>query len=102
MRQERGYACYTKLVITFSVCFKEALSINALHTCLYIYIWQLSYFRAPTLWFIDIVTCRIQYTFLSLCKFISRENGQNMKILSVRHFCIIQKWPPTVTRRAKH
>ena len=30
------------------------LSINALHTCVYIYIWQLSSFRAPKLWFIDL------------------------------------------------
>ena len=64
------------------------LSINALHTCVYIYIWQLSSFRAPKLWFIDltVTTCHIQYTFLSLCQFISQENRQNMKILEVRHF----------------
>ena len=30
--------------------FKEALSINALRACVYIYIQQLSSFRAPTLW----------------------------------------------------
>ena len=46
------------------------------------------------MWFIDltVATCHIQYTFLSLCQFVSRENGQNT----------IRKWPPTVTRRAKH
>ena len=32
-----------------TVLFKEALSINALGTCVYIYIWQLSSFRVPTL-----------------------------------------------------
>ena len=31
-----------------------SLSINALHTCVYIHIWQLSSFRVPTLWFIDL------------------------------------------------
>ena len=38
--------------------------------CVYIYIRQLSSFRAPTLWFIDltVATCHIQYTFLSLCQ----------------------------------
>ena len=75
---------------------------NALRACVYIYIRQLSSFRAPTLWFIDltVATCHIQYTFLIF--FFSRENGQNTKILEVRHFRVIRKWPPTVTRRAKH
>ena len=47
---------------------KEVLSINALHACIYIYIRQLSSFRMPTLWFINLMvaTCHIQYTFLSL------------------------------------
>ena len=69
-----------------------------------IYIRQLSSFRAPTLWLIDltVATCHIQYTFLSLCQFFSRENGQNTKILEVRHFSMIRKWPQAVTRRAKH
>ena len=52
---------------------------NASCACVYIYIRQLSSFRAPTLWFIDltVATCHIQYTFLSLCLFFfSRENGQ--------------------------
>ena len=40
--------------------------------------------------------------FLSLCQYRSRENGQNTKILEVRHFRMIRKWPPTATRRAKH
>ena len=41
---------------------KEALSINALCACVYIYIRQLSSLRAPTLWFIDltVATCHIQ------------------------------------------
>ena len=49
---------------------KEPLSIYALRACVYIYIRQLSSFRAPTLWFIDptVTTCHIQYTFLSLCQ----------------------------------
>ena len=82
----------------------RSLSINALRACVYIYIRQLSSFRAPTLWFIDltVATCHIRYTFLSLCKFFSRENGQNTRILEVGHFCMARKWPSTVTRRAKH
>ena len=32
----------------------------------------------------------------------SQENRQNTKILGVRPFRMIPKWPPTVTRRAKH
>ena len=89
---------------TYSKVLKEALSINALHTCVYIYIWQLSSLRAPKLWFIDltVTTCHIQYTFLSLCQFVSRENGQNTKILEVYHFYVMQKCPPMVTRCAKH
>ena len=40
------------------------LNINALRACVYIYIRQLSSFRGPTLWFIDltVATCHIQYT----------------------------------------
>ena len=67
---------------------KETLSINALRARVYIYIRQLSSFRAPTLWFIDltIATCHIQYNFPSLCPFFfSRENRENTKILGVRH-----------------
>ena len=62
-------------------------SINALGACVYISIRQLSSFRAPTLWFIDltVASCHIQYTFLNLCRFFSRENGQNTKILEVRY-----------------
>ena len=83
---------------------RSSLGINALRACVYIYIRQLSSFRATTLWFIDlaVATCYIQYTFLSLCQFLSRENGQNTKILEVHHFRMIRKWPPTVTGRAKH
>ena len=54
---------------------------------------QLSSFRAPTLWFIDLTvpTCHIQCTFLSLCRPFPREYVlQNTKIL-VRHFRIIRK-----------
>ena len=80
------------------------LSVNALRACVYIYMRQLSSFRAPTLWFIalTVATCHIQYTFLSLCPFFARENGQNTKILEVRHFGMTRKWPPIVIRCAKH
>ena len=51
---------------------RSSPSINALRACVYIYIRQLSSFRAPTLWFIHVTvaTCHIQYTFLSLCRFL--------------------------------
>ena len=66
------------------------IRINALPcACVYIYIRR----------FIDltVATCHIQYTFLSLCNvFLPRENGQNTKILEVRHFRTIRKWPPMV------
>ena len=39
---------------------------------------------------------------LGLCQFFSWENGQNTKILEVRHFPVIGKWLLTVTRCAKH
>ena len=59
---------------------KEALAVS-LRVCVYIHIRQLSSFRAPTLWFIDltVATCHIQYTLLSFVKFFPPENGQNTK-----------------------
>ena len=61
------------LFFSSTVCSlkRSSLGINALRACVYIYIRQLSSFRAPTLWFIDltVTTCHIQYTFLSLCQF---------------------------------
>ena len=71
--------------------------LSVLMLCAPVFIW------APTLWFIDLIvaTCHIQYIFLSLCKFF-HEKTDKTKILEVRHFRLIQKWPPTVTRRAKH
>ena len=49
----------------------------------YIYIRQLSSFRAPTLWFIDltVATCHIQYTFLSLCQFFHKKLDETGKYL---------------------
>ena len=88
---------------TFSIqillMFLSSLSINALRACVYIYIQQLSSFRALTLWFIDLIvaTCQIQETYVK-----NIFHGQNTKILEVRHFCMLGKWPPTVIRRAKH
>ena len=45
-------------------CLRGSLSINALHACVSLYTRQLSSFRAPTLWFIDltVATCHIQYS----------------------------------------
>ena len=70
----------------------SSFSINTLHACGSIYIQQLRSFRAPTLWFINltVATCHIQCTFLSLCQFFSRENGQNTKILEARYFRMIR------------
>ena len=52
-----------------------SLSIKALHACVYIYIRQLSSFRAPTLWFIDlnVTTCHIQYSFFWVYHFFFHE-----------------------------
>ena len=62
---------------------KEAssLSINDLRTCVYIYIWQLSSFRAPTLWFIDltVAACHIQNTFLSYCKYFQEKTNTTLQ-----------------------
>ena len=46
---------------------KHGESATALRACVYIYIQQLSSFRVPMEWFIDltVATCHIQYTFLS-------------------------------------
>ena len=34
--------------------------------------------------------------FSEFATFFKRENGQNTKIFEFHHFCMIQKWPPTV------
>ena len=34
--------------------------------------------------------------------FVHEKMGKNARILEVCHFRMIRKWPPTVTRRAKH
>ena len=81
---------------------KDSLSINAYCACVYIYIQQLSSFRPPTLWFIDltVAACHIQYTFRSLCQFFPLEKEEeeeeeeektSPKTLKVRHFCLIRK-----------
>ena len=51
----------TLLSIIFSLMsqLKEALNINALCTCVYIYIWQLSSFRVLMLWFIDLTVTQL-------------------------------------------
>ena len=54
------------------------------------------------LWLIEVATCHIWYTFLSLCQIFSQENGQNTKILKVSHFHMIRKWLPPITRCATH
>ena len=56
-----------------------SLSINALRAWIYIHIWQLSSFRATTLWFIDltVATCHIQYAFLT--KFFHEKTDKTRK-----------------------
>ena len=83
-----------------SKCLWGFLSINTLRACVDIYIRQLSSFRAPTFWFIDLTlsTCHIQYTFLSLSLFFHEKTDKTRKYWND----MIQKWPPTVIRRAKH
>ena len=53
------------------VVLKKLSHCSDLRACVYIYIRQLSSFRAPTMWFIDLTfaTCHIEYTLLSLCLF---------------------------------
>ena len=70
---------HTQKWLQFSDCFREALSTNALRACVYIYIPQLSSFRALTLWFIDLTVAiyLIQYTFLSLCQFFTRKRTKH-------------------------
>ena len=46
-------------------------------------------------WITCVATCHIRYISLSLCWFFSQVNSQNTKILEVRLFRIILKWPPT-------
>ena len=68
-----------------NVLKRSSLSINALCACVYIYIWQLSSFRAPTLWFINmnvVTTSHIQYTFLSLCPFFMRKWTKSMEFIN--------------------
>ena len=47
---------------------------------------------------LTVATCHIQYNFLILYQFVSRENGKKHENTRSP----IRKWPPTVTRRAKH
>ena len=49
--------------------------VNALRACVYIYIRQLSSFRAPTLWFIDLTVTPCHIHFPEFDFFFSRENG---------------------------
>ena len=82
------------------LCFKEVLSVLMLCAPVFIFTSGSSALlgRQRQLWLIDltVATCRIQvYAF-----FVSRVNGQNTRILEVRHFHLIRKWPPTVTSRA--
>ena len=54
--------------------FKEAITVDALRACIYIYIRQLSSFGAATLWFIDLFVAYVPdlNTLLSLFHFFPR------------------------------
>ena len=59
---------------------KKRSQYNALCSCVYIYIWQLSSFRAPTLWFIDltVATCHNTLTgTLVYAKFFTRKRTKH-------------------------
>ena len=68
--------CYLLFVLLFVACTtctcippeRSSLSINALHACVYIYIWQLISLRAPTLWFIHLTVTTCHNTSLSSCQ----------------------------------
>ena len=66
----------------------KKLSINALRARVYIYIQQLSSFRVPGSRFNDLTSLLAIFNTLLwvYATFVSRENGQNTKILEVRHF----------------
>ena len=66
--------------------FKHSLSLLT-QTKMFVYIRQLSSFRAPTLWFINltVATCHIQYTFLSLCQIRKQaRNTEKASLLIIR------------------
>ena len=61
----KRFSFFFFLSVSLFLSFKRSSpGINALRACVYIYIRQLSSFRAPTLWFIDltVATFHIQYT----------------------------------------
>ena len=104
MRRRLGITCHTKINWTivvadinknapnyishsvssppqYLVLFKEALTINGLRASFYVHIRQLSSFKAPTLWFIDLTVAtyhmRLQCTFLSLWFFFTRKRTKH-------------------------
>ena len=89
--------------VTISIV-KDALSKNALLACVYISIRQLSSFRAPTLWFINltVATCHIQYTFLSLCQFFHEKTDKTREYSKSAIFVSYKNGRRLRHRRAKH
>ena len=73
--QFRLYICYLWEFV------KKLSHYTVLCGPVYIYIRQISSFRAPTLWFIDLIvtTCHIQYTFLSWFQFFYEKTGKTRK-----------------------
>ena len=66
---EKHFSSFIMTSSCKSALVRSSLSINALRAC--VYIQQLSSFRVPKLWCIDltVATCHIQCNFLSLCEF---------------------------------
>ena len=54
LTDKRLFVCLFVLLLIQNTSVKEAVSINALCAGVYIYIRQLSSFRAPMLWFINL------------------------------------------------
>ena len=70
---------------------KKALSINALHACVYIYIWQLRCFRACTLWFTDLTVAAyviFNTLFWVYVNFVHKKKDKTQKYLK----CTVFVW----------
>ena len=98
--------------------FKEAV-FNALCPCVYIYIWQLSSFRVPTLWFIYLSVATVLAIFITLFWVYSmsifwhkyhKSEGPFISCLSLpwaTSTCILHPWvepltwPPSTTTQYK-
>ena len=88
----------------FFVSYLKLSHSYALHAHVCIYVEQLSYFRAPALWFINltVITCHIQYAFLSLCQFSHKKMDKTWKHSKSVMFVWYENGHGQPTRCAKH